>query len=82
MVVVQVDRRGRIRIPRRIRIDADRALVIPLGSSYMVIPIPKTPTGLSLETSARELRMRAEGAIRREIRQHLERRGKSPFKVL
>jgi len=64
------------------RIDADTALVIPLGSSYMVIPIPKTPIGLPLKGSARELRMRAEGAIRREIRQRLERRGKSPFKVL
>ena len=75
MAVVQVDERGRICIPRGMRIDAERALVIPLGSSYMVIPIPKTPTGLSLEASARELRVRAEGAIRKEVRQRLERRG-------
>jgi len=75
MAVVQVDERGRICIPREMRIEADRALIIPLGSSYMVIPIPKTLTGLSLEDSARELRVRAEGAIRREVRQRLERRG-------
>jgi len=75
MTVVTIDKRGRVCIPKDVRIEAEKALLIPLGASYMVIPIPKTPTAFPITKPTSDLRRDAENAIRREVRERLERRG-------
>ena len=43
MSVVHVDERGRITLPKEVRGESDRAVVIPAGSFAVVIPISKEP---------------------------------------
>jgi virulence-associated protein VagC len=43
MSIVETDGRGRVTIPKEVRLEADRALIIPIGGSYMIVPIPKAP---------------------------------------
>lgn len=44
MAIVSVDDRGRIAIPRNIGVRRTRAILIPAGSFFVVIPLPPEPT--------------------------------------
>jgi bifunctional DNA-binding transcriptional regulator/antitoxin component of YhaV-PrlF toxin-antitoxin module len=41
--VVEIDDRGRMTIPKQIGLKRSRAIVIPAGSFFITIPLPKTP---------------------------------------
>ena len=43
MSVVEIDERGRMTIPKKIGLKKSRAIVIPAGSFFVTIPLPKTP---------------------------------------
>ncbi len=43
MSVVEIDDRGRMTIPKQIGLKRSRAIVIPAGSFFITIPLPKTP---------------------------------------
>lgn len=43
MAVVEIDDRGRMTIPKKIGLKKSRAIVIPAGSFFVTIPLPKTP---------------------------------------
>jgi bifunctional DNA-binding transcriptional regulator/antitoxin component of YhaV-PrlF toxin-antitoxin module len=43
MSVVEIDDRGRMTIPKKIGLRKSRAIVIPAGSFFVTIPLPKTP---------------------------------------
>lgn len=43
MTIVAVDQRGRMTIPKEIGIRKTRAIVIPAGSFFVIIPLPKAP---------------------------------------
>jgi len=43
MSVVEIDERGRMTVPSKIGLRKSRAVVIPAGSFFVVIPLPKSP---------------------------------------
>lgn len=74
MSVVEVDERGRFTIPKEMRVDADRALIIPLGGSYMVVPIPKVPLEFDIKDSGASAKAKAEKRLSDEVRAREKRR--------
>jgi bifunctional DNA-binding transcriptional regulator/antitoxin component of YhaV-PrlF toxin-antitoxin module len=43
MSVVEIDERGRMTVPKKLGLRKSRALVIPAGSFFVTIPLPKAP---------------------------------------
>ncbi len=43
MAVVEIDARGRMTVPKKIGLRKSRVLVIPAGSFFVTIPLPKIP---------------------------------------
>lgn len=43
MAIVRVDERGRMTCPNELSIKGTRAIIIPAGSFFITIPLPKTP---------------------------------------
>ncbi len=41
--VVEIDERGRMTVPKKIGLRKTRAIVIPAGSFFVTVPLPKTP---------------------------------------
>ena len=77
MSIVEIDDRGRVTIPKEMRVEADKALVIPMGDSYMVVPIPKVPIEFDVSESGKSAKERAEKGLAEEARSRaLRRRGK------
>jgi len=74
MSVVEIDARGRVTIPKEMRMEADRALVIPMGDSYMVIPISRAPVESDTKMTGRSAKERAERKLAEEIRARASRR--------
>jgi bifunctional DNA-binding transcriptional regulator/antitoxin component of YhaV-PrlF toxin-antitoxin module len=65
MSVVEIDERGRMTIPKKIGLRKARALIIPAGSYFLTIPLPKTPQKeaekwLTTKKDHRELKSQAE----------------------
>lgn len=74
MSIVEIDDRGRVTIPKEMRVEADKALVIPLGESYMLVPIPRTPLEFETKESTKTAKEAAEKRIRSELKERLARR--------
>jgi len=65
MSIVEIDERGRMTLPKKIGLKNSRAIVIPAGSFFVTIPLPKTPQKTAekwLPTSKerKELKIQAE----------------------
>ncbi len=43
MAVVEIDERGRMTIPKKMGLRKSRAIVIPSGTFFVTIPLPKIP---------------------------------------
>ncbi len=43
MSMVEIDERGRMTVPKKLGLRKSRALVIPAGSFFVTIPLPKAP---------------------------------------
>jgi len=43
MSIIEIDERGRMTIPSKMGIKKSRAIVIPAGSFFITIPLPKNP---------------------------------------
>jgi bifunctional DNA-binding transcriptional regulator/antitoxin component of YhaV-PrlF toxin-antitoxin module len=79
MGVVFIDKRGRITLPKEIRMRGDRAVVIPAGSFAVVIPILREPDKggggwLKSGTERRELGLLAEKRARTDAVARAKRR--------
>ena len=80
MSVVEIDARGRMTIPKKIGIKKSRAIVIPAGSFFITIPLPKNPQKeaegwLPTDKERKELKVEAEklakeDAVNRAKRRH------------
>ncbi|MCS7097824.1 MAG: hypothetical protein NZ922_02470 [Candidatus Methanomethyliaceae archaeon] len=78
MAIVKVDERGRMTIPKEFGIKETKVIVIPAGSFFVTIPLPKVPHEeakgwLTTEKSEKELKaiaekMAGEDAIKRARR--------------
>jgi bifunctional DNA-binding transcriptional regulator/antitoxin component of YhaV-PrlF toxin-antitoxin module len=65
MSVVEIDERGRMTIPKKMGLKKSRALVIPAGSYFLTIPLPKSPQKeaekwLDTKKDREELKIQAE----------------------
>jgi bifunctional DNA-binding transcriptional regulator/antitoxin component of YhaV-PrlF toxin-antitoxin module len=80
MSVVEIDERGRMTIPKKMGLKKSRAVVIPAGSFFVTIPLPKTPereaeNWLPTNKERKELKVEAEklaqeDAVNRTKRRH------------
>lgn len=43
MAIVKVDERGRMTIPKELGVRKTKTIIIPAGSFFVVIPLPKVP---------------------------------------
>ena len=43
MSVVEIDERGRMTVPKKLGLRKSRAIIIPAGSFFVTIPLPKDP---------------------------------------
>jgi len=74
MSIVEIDERGRVTIPKEMRVEAEKALVIPMGQTYMVVPIPMAPAMFNLKVSGKSAKKVAEGRLSTEVRGRMQRR--------
>ncbi len=77
--IVEMDDRGRIKLPRDIVSPGDRILVIPAGRRILLIKIPTKPieassSWLKTEKGKKELRALAESLAIEEVEMKLRRR--------
>jgi len=80
VAVVRVDERGRITLPRGLGVRGGRAVIIPAGSFFVVIPLPERPVEVSggwlpSEKGRDELKAMAEELARRDAVKRARRRG-------
>ncbi|MEM2941735.1 MAG: AbrB family transcriptional regulator [Thermoproteota archaeon] len=75
MALVKVDSQRRIYIPKDVPFEAGRALLVPFGSSFLLIPVPDRVVEIDVGASVEELRRRAEEKAREEAGVKLGRRG-------
>jgi len=79
VTIVTVDERGRMTIPSEIGIRKARAIIIPAGSFFVAIPLPKTPheeawQWLTTEKERKELKVSAESAAKEDAVKRAKRR--------
>jgi len=68
MAIVSVDSQRRIYLPKELDFEAKKALIIPRGDEYVLIPIPDTIVEIDVDVPVEELRERADEKARREAR--------------
>jgi bifunctional DNA-binding transcriptional regulator/antitoxin component of YhaV-PrlF toxin-antitoxin module len=79
MSVVEIDDRGRMTVPKKLGLRKSRALIIPAGSFFVTIPLPKTPQKeaekwLSTKKERKELKIQAEKIAREDAVNRAKRR--------
>jgi len=79
MAIVKVDERGRMTVPKELGVRETKAIIIPAGSFFIAIPLPKKPhenakDWLSAQKSRRELKVLAEKAAWEEAVKRAKRR--------
>jgi virulence-associated protein VagC len=68
LTIVTVDAQRRIYIPREVPFDAEKVVIIPQGSSYLLIPVPKSIVEIDVRESTEELRRKAEEKAKEEAK--------------
>ncbi len=79
MAVVKIDGKGRMTIPKVLGLKETRAIIIPAGSFFVVVPIPKEPLEvarqwLSSDRDRRDLKELAEDAAMEDALKRAEKR--------
>lgn len=77
--MVEIDERGRMTVPKKLGLRKSRALIIPAGSFFVTIPLPKTPQKeaekwLSTNKERKELKTKAEKLAREDAVKRAKRR--------
>lgn len=79
MSVVEIDERGRMTLPKKIGLRKSRVLIIPAGTFFVTIPLPKIPQKeaekwLDTKKERKELKQQAEKAARADAVARAKRR--------
>jgi len=67
LALVKIDSQRRIYIPREIPFKADEAIIVPLGASFLLIPVPEKIVEIDIPISTEELKRRAEVKAKNEV---------------
>lgn len=68
MAIVSVDSQRRIYLPKGLDFEAKKALIIPRGDEYVLIPIPDEMVEIDVDMPVEELRERADEKARKEAK--------------
>ena len=68
MAIVSVDSQRRIYLPKELDFEAKKALIIPRGDEYILIPIPDEIIEIDVDVPIEELRLKAEEKAKREAK--------------
>jgi len=74
MSVVKVDSQRRIYIPKELGFKAEKALILPYGSNFLLIPIRKDVIEIDIDASIEELKKRSEEAAKHDALRRAKRR--------
>jgi len=79
MAIVKVDGRGRMTVPKELGIRETKAVIIPAGSFFIMISLPKTPhekakDWLATSKSRKGLKILAEKAAKKDAVKRAKRR--------
>jgi virulence-associated protein VagC len=66
VAIVSVDSQRRIYLPKGLDFEAKKALIIPRGDEYILLPIPDEIVEIDVDVPVEELRARAEEKAKRE----------------
>lgn len=72
MSLVKVDSQRRIYIPKEIPFEADKAIIVPYGGSFLLIPVPEKIIEIDVKASIQELKKRAEEKAREEVAMRMD----------
>lgn len=68
MTIVTIDPQRRIYLPKELGFNADKAIIIPRGETYLIIPVPREITPIDIDLPTSELKKNAEEKAKREAR--------------
>lgn len=74
MTLVKVDPQRRIYIPKEVPFKADKAILVPYGASFLLIPVPEKIIEIDVRASIQELKKRAEEKAKEEAAMKAERK--------
>lgn len=69
VAIVNVDSQRRIYIPKGLPFKAEKAIIVPQGSSYLLIPVPPKIIEVDVRLPIGELRKKAEEKAMKEARE-------------
>ena len=68
MAIVSVDAQRRIYLPKELDFKAKKAIIVPRGETYVIIPVPDDITPIDVDATIEELKHRAEAKARKETK--------------
>ena len=68
MAIVSVDTQRRIYLPKELDFKAKKAIIVPRGETYVIIPVPDDVTPIDVDATIDELKLKAETKARKEAR--------------
>lgn len=68
MTIVSIDPQRRIYLPKELGFKAKKAIIVPRGETYVIIPVPEDVTPIDVDKTIDELKLRAEEKARKEAR--------------
>ena len=74
MAVAKVDSQRRVYIPKEVAFRAEKAIIIPYGSSLLLVPVPEKVIEIEVKASISELKEGAEEKAKQEARVKMRRR--------
>jgi hypothetical protein len=69
LTIVSIDSQRRIYIPKELGFKAEKALMIPRGQNYLLIPIPDEITPIDTQLTIKELKEKGKEKARRETKE-------------
>ena len=73
MSLVKIDSQRRIYIPKEIPFKADKAIIVPFGASFLLIPVPEKVIEIDIKASIQELKRRAEEKAKEQVAMRMEK---------
>jgi len=71
--LVKIDSQRRIYIPKEIPFKADKAIIVPFGASFLLIPVPEKVIEIDIKASIQELKRRAEEKAKEQVAMRMEK---------